>query len=262
MRVLYLEGDPNGIRYVSGTLTRMGVAHEVARPGGSLPRDLSRFQAAIISDFPLHHLRGLEETLVRAVVSGGMGLLMVGGCRSFGRGGYAGSPLGELLPVCILEGDDRMSVPSGMLVEPAGFHPILRGIDWRRPVVVTGHNRVTAKAQTTTVLHGRAIERAPENVRLGSHRAPLLVVKEAEGTGGRRAAFSSSLAPPWSGGLVDWGERPLAIGDDEEVGDCYATFVMNLVRWVAGEETIRRPLPTWEQITELGIEPRPDVRAD
>ena len=261
MRVLYLEGDPTGCRLVSGTLTRMGVAHEVVRPGGGLPRDLSRFQATIVSGFPRHHLRELEPLLTNAVRGAGMGLLMVGGWRSFGRGGYADSPLGELLPVLVLGGDDRMNVPSGLLVEPIGVHPILRGINWSRPVVVTGHNRVASRSATTTVLIARAIERSAEGVRLGSHRAPLLVVREAEGLGGRTAAFSSDLAAHWSGGLTDWGSNTLALGDDEEVGESYATFVMNLVRWVAGEDTIRRPLPSWDELAELPHEPRPGIRA-
>ncbi len=261
MRVLYLEGDPNGARFVSGTLTRMGVAHELARPGGTLPRDLSRFQATILSDFPHHYLRELEALLVHAVGSAGMGLLMVGGWRSFGRGGYAETPLGELLPVFVLAGDDRMNVPSGMLVEPVGLHPICRGINWNRPVVVTGHNRVAARASTTTVLVGRTIERGHEGLRLGSHRAPLLVVKQAQGASGRTAALSTDLAPRWGGGLVDWGSKTLALGEDEEVGDSYATFVMNLVRWVAGEETIRSSLPSWDELAEMPALERPGVRA-
>jgi uncharacterized membrane protein len=261
MQVLYLEGDPAGLKRVSGTLTRMAVAHEVVRPGSPLPRDLSYFQAVILSDFARAHLHALEELLVRAVRSSSLGLLMLGGRRSFGRGGYARSELGGLLPVTMLEGDDRVAQPGGMLVEPVGRHPILRGIDWTRPTMITGYNRVQPRPSTTTVIGARAVEMLPDGLKLCDTRVPLLVVKEADDLAGRRAAFATDLGARWCGGLADWGRRRLALGEDEEVGEDYATLLINLVRWVAGEDTLRRPLPTWEELAELpSLEIQPTLR--
>jgi hypothetical protein len=90
---------------------------------------------------------------------------------------------------------------------------------------------------------------------------PLLVLQEADGTRGRVATLATSLSPPWSGGLTGWGERLLEIGGGDQVGDRYATLVMNLVRWVAGEETLRRPLPSWDELVELpAMETHPNLR--
>lgn len=261
MKLLYLEGDPSGVRYVSGTLTRLGVVHEVVRPGGLLPRDLSRFQAIALSDFPFAALHSLAPLIARAVEGGGLGLLMVGGLRSFARGGYAGSVIADLLPVNLEPGDDRVKVPSGLLLQPAGEHPILRGLQFTQLVAVAGHNRVRPRPGTSTALVGRRIEGGVDGIRLGEARVPLLVLEEARGTRGRTAALATDLAPHWSAGLTDWGCRTISIGEDDEVGDSYVTLVMNLVRWIAGEDTIRRPLPPWEELTDLpAFEPRPNMR--
>ncbi|MGC4115468.1 MAG: glutamine amidotransferase [Myxococcales bacterium] len=248
MRVLYLEGDPNGMRFVSGTLTRLGVVHECVRPGGSIPRDLSHFQAVIVSDFPHSALRESERSLVRAATVGSLGVLMLGGWKSFGRGGWAGSDLANLLPVDVKPGDDRANCPSGVVLQPAD-HPLVRALDWSHPVVVNGFNRVTPREDSTVALYGRVIEGTPYDIQLSSVRSPLLVVRDGvEEIGGRTAALATDLAPHWSGGLTDWGSKSLRIGEDEEVGDEYAAFVMNLVRWVCGEDTVRRPLPEWTEV--------------
>lgn len=55
---------------------------------------------------------------------------------------------------------------------------------------------------------------------------------------GRTAAFASDVAPHWVGGFVDWGPERLsepigAEGEFIEVGENYAKFWRNLVRWTA-----------------------------
>ncbi len=259
MKLLCLEGDPNGLTFVSGTLARMGVVHEIVRPGDRLPRELSRFQAFVLSDFPSSALGELAPLMTRAAQEG-LGLLMVGGNRSFGRGGYARCPIGNLLPVHLTDGDDRRRAASGLLLMPANSHPILRGLRWERPPAAAGFNLFLPREQTSTVLVGREIETTADGVQLSESKVPLLVVKEASDRCGRTAALACPLAPPWSGGLTEWGEKRLAVGEDREVGEDYATFVMNLVRWVAGEATLVHPLPHWEEMELPGIEPQPALR--
>ncbi len=263
MKVLYFEGDSTAPRYVSGTLTRLGVAHELVRPGAGLPHDLSRFQAALLSDFPFRHLAEIEPLLVRAAAEGGLGLLMIGGWKSFGQGGYAGTRLSGLLPVETEHGDDRVNVPGGAVLAPAASHPIMRGLDFSRPVVICGYNRVLPRPSTTTVLVGRSIAGNPQAVHLSEARAPLLVVREGAGQGGRAAALTTGLSPHWSGGLTDWGDRRIALTDDDEVGDQYATFLMNVVRWVAGEQTVHLAPPSWDVLAPVPLEPpQPGLRCE
>ena len=64
---------------------------------------------------------------------------------------------------------------------------------------------------------------------------PLLVVDRFGQ--GNVAAFATDFAPHWVGGLVDWGDGRTS-GQAEgsvgiEVGNWYARFVANLVRWTA-----------------------------
>lgn len=259
MRLLYLEGDPNGMRYVSGTLTRLCVAHECVRPGVQLPRDLSRFQAVILSDFPHAALREAETLLVRAATTGHLGVLMVGGWKSFGRGGYASTSLGDLLPVEVFAGDDRVNLPSGMVLQPTS-HPLVRGLDWSQPVVVMGHNRVQPKQDATVALYGRRLEGTSDAMHVSTTRVPLLMVREGVELGGRAAALATDLSPHWSGGWSDWGSQAVRIAEDGEVGNEYAAFVMNLVRWIAGEETVRRPLPEWTEVEGLATLEPPSIR--
>ncbi len=250
MRVLYLEGDPHSLRYLSGSLARLGVAHEIAVPSTSLPRELSRFKAVILSAFPRARLRGFERLLLRGLEEGGLGLLFVGGCGSFGHGGYAAGELSGSLPVHIEEGDDRVARPGGVLLEPVNAHPILRGLSWSQPIAICGHHLLSPKPGSSTALAGRAIERDGASLRLARERVPLLVLGEGAKGRGRVAALGFSLAPSWSGGLTEWGDKFLRL-EEAEVGDHYMTFVMNLLRWVAGEDVLRRPMPGWERLGEL-----------
>lgn len=250
MRILYLEGDRSGAPYLSGTLSTLGVAHALVHPGGDLPHDLSSFQAVVLSGFSHAQLSDLAGRIVRAVRDAGMGLLMVGGSRSFGRGGFAGTPLGNLLPVTLDATDDRERHASGLLLHATGAHPILKGMPLDRAVAVCGLNRIAAREHTTTVLVGRPVEAAAEGVGPPGSPRPVLVVREAMNLTGRTAAFATGLNPPWSAGLIEWGEKLIATVDEHEVGEGYATLVMNLIRWVAGEETIRRPIPAWDPILE------------
>ena len=65
------------------------------------------------------------------------------------------------------------------------------------------------------------------------------------------------------GQLLGAGSGDHGIGEDDEVGTDYATFVMNLIRWVAGEELIRRPLPDWDSLAELPpLERAPGLRVE
>ena len=61
---------------------------------------MARFDLIVLSDVPAHHLApGQIEAMASYVRDLGGGLLLVGGDRSFGPGGYARTPLEEISPV-------------------------------------------------------------------------------------------------------------------------------------------------------------------
>lgn len=211
MRLLYLEGDRCSLKYLLGAFAAARI--EVEQPD-ALPADLARFDAALLSDYAAGRLDA--ERLARAV-EGGLGLVMVGGWLSFGRGGYARSPLARALPVEMEDGDDRRALVRGAHPKKLRDHPALADLDWENAPVLCGANRVRAKPGAEVVL-----ELAGQ---------PLLVVGEHGRA--RVAAYAGDLAPHWSGGLTDWGSGTVPGPEGEEMGTDYVAFVARLLSWTA-----------------------------
>jgi len=245
--VLYL-GDTRlteAAAYLAGVMTHAGLVYDYLPSDAPVPSDvLDRdYAAVIISDFPAANFgpAGLERLAQR--VRAGLGLLMIGGWESFhGAGGlYQATPVAACLPVVISDADDRVNCAQPCLVESVSSHPIVAGLPFSdESPGVGGYNRFAAKAGAQTVLAVRRFRVRRRGGRFefdpAVHPDPLLVV--GQGEGGRVAAFASDVAPHWVGGLVDWGRsRVRASGPGAaavEVGEFYARFFANLVRWTAG----------------------------
>lgn len=150
--------------------------------------------------------------LLRDWIAQGGALLMVGGYMSFsgidGKARYGQSPLADVLPVVLSEGDDRTEVPQGFVATVVeASHPALAGVDGQWPALL-GYNRFAART-TAEVL-----------VRSGDD--PILVVGGYER--GRCAAFASDLSPHWAPpGFVAW--------------DGYGALWHALLTWLAEERT-------------------------
>lgn len=101
-RVLIAEGEAGEADALRRALESTGVEATVVAPG-ALPVDLatlSSFDAVVLVDVPAEALpEGAMEALPTAVRELGRGLVMVGGERSFGAGGYLRTPLEQALPV-------------------------------------------------------------------------------------------------------------------------------------------------------------------
>jgi uncharacterized membrane protein len=200
-------------------------AHEIS---GRFPRDrdeLAAYDAVILSDVGANSFLLTDETFLRsevttnrlaeiaAYVAGGGGLVMVGGYLSFtgidGRARYAQSPLAEVLPVTMLDHDDRVEVPQGVAPAVAAVgHPAIAAVgdeSWPR---LLGYNRLVAKEAATVV------------ATVGED--PLLVVGEYGE--GRTAAFASDCAPHWAPQeFVEWPD--------------YAALWSSIVLWAGGRVT-------------------------
>ncbi len=199
-------------------------AHEIS---GRFPRDrdeLAGYDAVILSDVGANSFLLTDETFLRsevttnrlaeiaAYVEGGGGLVMVGGYLSFtgidGRARYAESPLADVLPVTMLDHDDRVEVPQGVTPEVAAAgHPALGGVgeEWPR---LLGYNRLHAKDDATVV------------AKVGDD--PLLTVSEYGQ--GRTAAFASDCAPHWAPPeFVEWRD--------------YAELWSSIILWAGGRVT-------------------------
>src|SRR5215468_4687167 len=101
-KVLVVEGTPGEGKYLVDALRAMGLQIDVTTPdGGSLDgNDLLSYASTILVDVPADSLpAGRMLTIKSYVRDHGGGLLVVGGDKAFGPGGYARTPLEDMLPV-------------------------------------------------------------------------------------------------------------------------------------------------------------------
>jgi uncharacterized membrane protein len=173
-------------------------AHEISSRFPKTKDDIDQFDVVVLSDVGSNSFLLCDETFLRSertpnrlsvlaeYVERGGGLVMVGGYMSFsgidGRARFGMSPLAAVLPVKMLDYDDRVEMPEGLTpsVEMAN-HPALGGTPRQWPHLL-GYNRVVAKPDSTVV---------------AQHRGDPLLVVGSVGKG-RAVAFTSDLAPHWA----------------------------------------------------------------
>ena len=110
-RGFHAPGDDTAEQYDEPVLIRLGTEdREELRAGfPKEPEELFRYHAVILDDVEAAFFRQDQLSLVQQFVSQrGGGLLMLGGKESFAEGGYARTPVGEMLPVYF---ERRAAVP-------------------------------------------------------------------------------------------------------------------------------------------------------
>lgn len=122
LKVLLLEGGPRweskflrrsvegveGLTLVVRQLAGKGAAAAAAAPELTDAAELARYHAVIVGDVPAAALgEAVMKALRTAVGEAGTGFLMAGGLTNFGPGKYAGTAVGELLPVRVAEDDPQ-----------------------------------------------------------------------------------------------------------------------------------------------------------
>ncbi len=230
--------------YLAGIMSSYGITFDYLPSDEQVTSSLLErgYRAVVISDYPSRNFSKTQLERLAERVKEGVGLLMIGGWESFvGAGGdYSMTVLSEVLPVAMQSGDDRVNCPQPCLVERNCPHPVVDGLPFESPCPgVGGYNRVKAKPAALTILSARrfSVRRGPKGYAFtpDDNADPLLVVGSFGM--GRVAAFTSDVAPHWVGGLVDWGDRRLTAcaqgANPIEVGDQYAKFFSQLIRWVA-----------------------------
>ena len=101
-KILVVEGTPGEGSYVVDALRATGLQVDVSTPdGAALDSDaLLSYASTVLVDVPADALPvGRMLTLKSYVRDHGGGLLVVGGDKAFGPGGYARTPLEDMLPV-------------------------------------------------------------------------------------------------------------------------------------------------------------------
>jgi von Willebrand factor type A domain/Putative glutamine amidotransferase len=101
-KVLVIEGSPGESKYLVDALRTAGLQVDVTPPDGPAldSGNLLSYASAVLVDVPADGLpAGRMVTLKSYVRDHGGGLLVVGGDKAFGPGGYARTPLEDMLPV-------------------------------------------------------------------------------------------------------------------------------------------------------------------
>lgn len=173
-------------------------AHEVSSRFPTTRETLDRYDVVVLSDIGANSFLLTDEVFLRSqrsvnrlslladYVTDGGGLIMVGGYMSFsgidGRARYGMSPLAPILPVKVLDYDDRVEVPEGVEATlDLPDHEVLGGTPTAWPPLL-GYNRVIPKSESVVV------------ARCGVD--PLLVVGQVGA--GKTVAFLSDFAPHWA----------------------------------------------------------------
>jgi hypothetical protein len=274
---VYLGDDDitRAASYLCGVMTHAGIPFDRVDSAATPPAHFTStpYHAYIISDYPQTHFLPEQLEHIRHAVSQGAGLLMIGGWESFHgqHGEYHCSVLSEVLPVTMLQQDDRRNFSQWAFALKHHHHPILEGLPWEKPPFIGGLNQFTAKPDTNLLLKAITIdvrvvneEKAvdcendsifnyiskPVEERLSAslpgddamfltltETFPLLVTGQYGK--GRTAALATDVAPHWVGGWVDWGKKriiqKLDNGNSIEVGEHYMQFFTQLLRWVGGQ---------------------------
>jgi uncharacterized membrane protein len=83
-----------------------------------------RYNVFVLSDLPADYLTLKQQKLLVDAVKKGAGFMMLGGRSSFGPGGWAGTPIEDILPAAIHPGDGELEPPDGIK-----FVPSTEGLD-------------------------------------------------------------------------------------------------------------------------------------
>jgi uncharacterized membrane protein len=195
--------------------------------------ELLAYDAIVLSNVPRAALSDevlgwVEEWIGKR----GGGLLMAGGPRSFGSGGWTGTPVERMLPVEFLGSEDWELAPA--VLEPTGadLHPVWRLFEDERatraalrtlPESLGRNNWVRVKPQSGTLL-------GAQKAGTSTGTPPLLAVG-AYGRG-RTAALATPLSASWSPRFTrQWGEQDNRF---------FAKFARNLTYWLTETSAIGR----------------------
>jgi uncharacterized membrane protein len=134
LNVLFLQGSNHNWEYyfagkaigTSSAIQMEGVViHRRAQGDKSEIDDLDfapgKFNAYVFSDLSADFLTVKQHRLLVEAVKKGAGFLMLGGHSSFGAGGWADTPVAEILPAEIHAGDDQYEPEGGIKVVPTAL---------------------------------------------------------------------------------------------------------------------------------------------
>jgi uncharacterized membrane protein len=135
-RVLCLGDTLDDAKYVHEALRSQGIPSEIATPA-SVPittANLQSFDCLVVANVPAASFSDKQMNAFRsAVVNFGVGLVWIGGDRSYGAGGYFRTPVEDALPVSC-EVKQKKILPNGALVLIMHTCEFARGNYWSKVI--------------------------------------------------------------------------------------------------------------------------------
>ncbi|NIA21284.1 MAG: hypothetical protein GWP05_04800 [Anaerolineaceae bacterium] len=181
------------------------------------------YEVVLFDDVPRSYLSARQASSLKAAVADGVGFLMIGGEHAFASGGYAGTPLADLLPVRITSGQGQIAGPLKFQPKPAGLQMRILQLEkngsaqaWKSLPPLAGANVVGPPKSSAEVL---AVG--------GNNNVPLLVVGQYRK--GRVAALTVDTTWQW-----------YLQGSDDPPGKYHRRFWRQLLLYLTGQDTERR----------------------
>ncbi len=195
-------------------------------------KELASFDLVIFQNFdyaPYFDERGGELLgNVAEYVRGGKAFAMIGGDRSFDLGGYAGTPIADILPVRLggpgTTADERAFVPK--LTEAGGRHPVTQltgesadnALAWSELGPLDGANSVLGAVPGAAVLLEHPFAKTADG-------SPMPVLAVADVGKGRTMALTVDASWRWS----------FAGAGSGQGNQAYLRFWKGAMRWLIGD---------------------------
>jgi len=202
-------------------------AHEI------FVKELHNYDLVIIENFTYHRFGILSQyldNLYRFVTEEGGGLVMIGGDNAFGRGGYKGTAIEDLLPVEIYNPHEEKIILGFFQMWGENYqHPIMNlGATmsetmriWQEMPELDSCNQLGKAKPGATVLGFHPQEEVITS------KVPILAVWDRGK--GRVLVFASNTTWRWALGLAKEGKSP----------EIYADFWRRVVRWLTRAEEMK-----------------------
>jgi uncharacterized membrane protein len=199
----------------------------------AVPRDAAgwlKFDVVLLGDLPAQALSDAQRSSLEEAVRKGLGFVMIGGFENFGAGGYAGTPIADLLPV-------RVEAKEQKTEELYGLEPTREGVESTVMRLAADSAKNLELWMSLPRMKGYTVaveKKRGETVLARGHLGSAVLVAQDYGSG-RSMAFLADTTWRWwrsAGGREDLHKR----------------FWRQLVLWLAhregrGEGQVRLKLP-------------------